>query len=113
MNHPTFNLQEMTPLVEQGIEPETSICIEAVAEVFSIKRWDTATETGLTDMQILIVLDRFDSFLGAIKKNFASGATSSATTDWESSTSPEAQDAATNFSSHSTSTSTEPNSAGA
>ena len=112
VNHPKFNMQEMTPLVEMGEEPETTICIEAVVEVFGIKRWNPVTHTGLTDMQVLIVLDRFDNFLGAIKKNFVYGSTSSPTTDLESSISPEPPKEATNSSSPSTSTSTEPNSAG-
>ena len=111
LNHPTFNLQTMAPLVENGEEPETTMCVEAVADIFNITRWDAEKEIGLTEMHVLMVLDRFDNFLGDIKKNFSPGATSSPTTDSESSTSKERQNETTNSSSPSTSTSNEPNSA--
>lgn len=71
MNHPRANLVDMAPLVDQGHEPETTIVIEALAEVFAVKRWNG--EFGLTDWEILNLLGALDEFLVALKKNTSPG----------------------------------------
>ncbi|WP_321376933.1 hypothetical protein [Trichococcus shcherbakoviae] len=70
-NHPKMNLIDMAPFVDQGREPETSICLEATAEIFGVKRWDG--ESGLTDWEILGLLGELSGYLNALKKNTSPG----------------------------------------
>ena len=107
LNHAKFNVETMAHLVDEGAEPETTVCVEAMCEIFGVTRWNAENTTGLTDMEILTLLDRFDRYLSDVKKNSSLGATSSVPTDSESSTSKEAQTPATNCSSDATSTSSE------
>ena len=112
LNHPKFNAETMAFLVDEGSEPETTICVEAMCEIFGVQRWDAETQTGLTDMEIIMLLDGFDNYLSTVKKNSSLGATSSPATASESSTSTEPQTEATNSSADATSTSSEQSCAG-
>ena len=108
LNHPTFNIETMAHEIDAGAEPETTICIEAMCEVFDLKRWDKYSNTGLTDWQVLAILDQFDGYLTSVKKNFNRGQTSSAPTASESSTSPVPPEPTTKPLSDSTFAETEP-----
>lgn len=112
LNHPKFNAETMAFLVDEGSEPETTICVEAMCEIFGVQRWDSDTQSGLTDMEIIMLLDSFDAYLSGVKKNSSTGATSSPPTDSESSTSTEAPKEATSSSSGANSTSSEQSCAG-
>jgi hypothetical protein len=107
LNHPTFNIETMAHEIDAGGEPETTICIEAMCEVFDLKRWDKYSATGLTDWQVLAVLDQFDTYLTSVKKNSSRGQTLSEPTASESSTSRVPQEPTTNPLSDSTSVETE------
>ena len=67
INHPHFNLADL-PLIEQGEEPQTTIGIEAVCELFGIQRWSPERGDGLTDEEILAVLVDFLEYLEDLKK---------------------------------------------
>jgi len=112
LNHPTFNIETMAHEIDAGAEPETTICIKAMCDVFDLKRWDNSTNTGLTDWQVLAILDQFDGYLTSVKKNSSRGRILSEPTESESSTSPVPQEPTTKPSSDSTSAETEPISEG-
>lgn len=80
-NHSKMNL-ENAPLVDKGEEPETTIFVKAIAEVFNVKRWDG--ESGLTDWEMLRLLFDFSDFNIALKKNTSPMPISSPPTDSES-----------------------------
>lgn len=107
INHSRFSIETMALEVDRGGEPETTICIEAMCEVFGVERWDKATNRGLTDWQILSLLDQFDRYLTSVKKNSSTGPTSSAPTDSDSSPVQVPPEPTTNSSSDFTSTQTE------
>jgi hypothetical protein len=108
LNHPKFNVETMAYLVDEGAEPETTVCVEAMCEIFNVSRWNSENTTGLTDMEIIAMLDSFDLYLGSVKKNSSLGVTSSVHTELESSSSKEAPPQTTNCSLDATSTCTEP-----
>ncbi len=107
LNHPKFNVETMAHLVDDGVEPETTMCVDAMCEIFGVTRWDAQDTTGLTDMEILTLLDSFDTYLANVKKNSSLGVTSSPPTDSVSSSSQEAPKPTTNCSLDATSTSSE------
>lgn len=76
VNHPEMNLETMAPLVDEGQEPETSIVLNATAEVFGVQRWDSQAGAGLTDWEILGLLTALQEYLAALKKNTSPGRTS-------------------------------------
>jgi hypothetical protein len=79
-NHPKINLEEIAPAIDEGREPETTTLIEAMAEVFGLKRFDSTTKAGLTDWEVLNLLVELDEYLLALKKNINIGPISPAPT---------------------------------
>ncbi len=69
--HKTLDLENQAPYVDQGIEPQTTIVITALCEVFDLKRFDDATGRGLMDIEVLDVLAKLHVFTEAVKKNTA------------------------------------------
>lgn len=69
VNHPTMDFGETVPLAAQGKEPATTTLLNALAEVFSVERWDESTGRGLTNWELLDLLRQFDEYLAALKKN--------------------------------------------
>jgi len=69
LNHPEMAFEEMLPLAEQGTMPEREIVIKALCEVFDVKQYDDATQTGLTEWEILQLVGDFDEYLDWLKKN--------------------------------------------
>lgn len=102
--HERFNLDTHPSLVDEGVEPETSIAIEAIAEVFHLQRWTADNEVGLTDWEVLSVFSDFFYYLESLKKSTGSGLTFTQPTAESSSSSPPPPDLTTNVSSPSTST---------
>lgn len=94
--HPTLNLEAQAPLIDLGQEPETSIAVEAIAEVFGLQRWNAESGAGLTDWEILDCLEQLNRFLLGVKKNTNGQPISSPPTESASSTGPEAPGEATN-----------------
>jgi len=91
-NHKTLSLDAMAPLADAGKEPETTIMVEALCEVFDVRRWDEATTTGLTDWQVLNLLVELEGYFEGLKKSINPGPTSPEPTDSASSTPPEDPD---------------------
>lgn len=87
-HHPQLNLERDLPLVEEAHEPETSRVVAVLCEVFGVQRWNEATRRGLLDGELINLLAAFQGYIGALKKNTASGPSSSPSTDSPSSTSP-------------------------
>jgi hypothetical protein len=104
-NHPTFDFQSKLPLVDKGLEPATTDCVNALCDIFGVERWNEAWERGLTDWEILNLLDYHAQFLDTLKKNINGGPISSPPTDSASSISPAAPGEPTSSSEHFGSTS--------
>jgi hypothetical protein len=79
--HPKCNIETMAPLAEVGQEPETTIVVEAIAEVFGVPRWNDATGEGLTDLECLDLLSGLVEWFDGLKKNYSRGLTSLPPTD--------------------------------
>lgn len=79
-SHPV-NLQELLPALESGAEPDATKAIDALVEVFGLVKLDPATGKGLTDWEVVEVLDSFNQYLASLKKNGDPGPTSQPATD--------------------------------
>jgi hypothetical protein len=111
-NHEKLNMESMADDIDAGNEPETSIALNAVCEVFGVERWSDKTRRGLTDSELLNLLADFQEFLELLKKSGSPGPTSSeVSATFQSSTSPELPDEATKPLSDSGSAPSESNSA--
>lgn len=69
LNHPKFNIETMPAFVDAGQEPETSICLAALRDVFSVEAWDDSRKCGLTTWETLNLLTSLVTYLEALKKN--------------------------------------------
>ncbi|HWA97913.1 MAG TPA: hypothetical protein VG713_05450 [Pirellulales bacterium] len=81
VNHAEFNIETMPELVDTGQEPETSICLKAIDEVFGVHAIDDATGAGLTAWERLDLLASLSDYLEALKKNIGAMPTLPALTD--------------------------------
>lgn len=97
-NHPTLNLERDLPFVDDGVEPETTNCLAAICQIFGVERFDPISGDGMTDWELLNLLEGLAAYLEALKKNISGGPTSPAVTAAESSTSQAPPSAATSFS---------------
>jgi len=113
LNHPTFNMADHLPAVDRGEEPETTLALDAITEVFGICRLDSHTGKGLTDGQTLDLLLSLSRYLEELKKKRRLGPTSSSPMDGGCSTATEPQDATTPCSADLADASTGPNYGGA
>ena len=50
-------------------EPAAEISIAATRDIFGIKPWSDETESGLTELETLAVLNGFCEFIDGLKKN--------------------------------------------
>lgn len=80
MNHPKLNMETMLDAVDRGDEPETTITVEAVCDLFGLHQLDTATGKGLTDDQVVDVLFRLATYFETQKKTSNPGLISSSPT---------------------------------
>lgn len=111
--NPKFDLVKHGPMMDAGIEPETTIGLTAICEAFGIERWCESTGRGLTDMEIMDLCDVFTVWLEEVKKKFGQQPTSSPPTAGESSIAPVPPPAPTNSTSGSGSAPSEPSAAAA
>lgn len=113
LNHPKYEFANVVQLATVGQEPEYSQLLEIVSDAFGVQRWDEAEQTGLTEWGLVGLLQQFDEYLTALKKN-----TSPSLMPWQLSayggqsslsaqTPGEAADGPTSFSADSSSTSSE------
>ena len=98
----------MAPELDEGKEPESTIVLETIAEVFGVDRWNDKTRTGLIDWELVALLSQLDEFLEGLKKNINHGPTSLPPMESESSSSPGRPDDPTSYSSGSGSVPIEP-----
>lgn len=98
---PNFDVVTHGPLMDKGLEPETTNGLLAICNAFGVKLFDEATGTGMTDLELMNLLADFCVWLEAVKKKSFPSPNSSAPMAGESSTSPEPQSARTSFSSDS------------
>lgn len=68
-----IDIKTIAPLVDKGQEPETSQWIDAIAKAFDVKKYDSETDTGLTDWEILSLMGELDNLMAFIKKKFNPG----------------------------------------
>ena len=108
---PKFNLETHLPLVEKGVEPETTHCMQAICSAFGVQRYDVAAGTGMTDWELLSLLDSFTGYLDALEKKTDDGRISSSPTGGTSSGSPAVPSLTTSSSSASGDASIAPNTA--
>ncbi len=108
VNHSKLNMDTMLEAVDIGQEPETTIAVEAITEVFGLSRLDTYTGIGLTDGQVLDVLLDISNYFDELKKKHSRGQTLSSPTVSEFSNSQVPQSEPTSSSSDSTPASSEP-----
>lgn len=85
-NHDKMDLDTMPAMADEGQEPETTTVVDAFCEVFDVHRWDDASGTGLTDSDILNLINQLQGYFAALKKNTSLGVISSEPTDLGSST---------------------------
>ena len=74
VHHPA-NLAVLAPAVDEQKEPETSQFLQAICEIFGLWRYDPVAGRGLTDAEILGVVDQFYRYLDEVKKKLGPGLT--------------------------------------
>lgn len=99
LHHPTMNLDTMAAHLDAGHEPESTIVLDGLAEVFGVTRHNDRTGKGLTDWEIKALFVGFEQYLTGLKKSTDNGQMPSEPTDLPSSTSPVLQDEAASVSS--------------
>ena len=95
MQHPVMNFREMAPFVDAGQDPECTIVIESLCQVFGVERWDEATRRGLTDWEIVGLASSFFDWDEGQKKSTSPGPIESPPSDPTSSSGPAPLDQAT------------------
>jgi len=105
INHPEMNFEDHMPLADQGQEPEVSIVLKALREIFGVTAWDHRTLTGLTDWETLDLVRQFGNYLDELKKSTDPSRTPYLLSVYGSSTGPEPQDEPTSSTAGSSSTS--------
>jgi hypothetical protein len=71
----TVDLESMSPLVDDGKEPETTLVVDVIARAFDIQRWDSKAGKGLTDWEVLNLFGDLSTYLLDIKKKSNPGPT--------------------------------------
>lgn len=113
LNHTRMNFADMLPLAHQGQEPEATIVLEALAEIFRVERWDDQSGRGLTNWELLDLVREFDEYLTELKKTLNPSLMPWQLLVYGSSTGPEPQSETTSFTAASCSTPPASNSAAA
>jgi hypothetical protein len=90
LHHPDMNLETMASMLDAGMEPESTVVLQGLSDVFGLRRFNPRTGYGLTDWEVKDVLVAFEAYLMGLKKSTSSGPTSPQPTDSTSSTGPEA-----------------------
>jgi hypothetical protein len=101
------NFDRLMPEIDDAESPAITTAVEHVCKVFAVKRWDEATQTGLTDLQLLHLLGDVLRWTAFVKKKPSRGPTSPTVAADTSSVGQADQPSTPNSSSASTSTETE------
>lgn len=83
-HHPTFNAAKHIALLQDEDQEAMAITLGAVRDVFDVAEWSESTP-GLTQEETIDLLDRFISYLDALKKNTSRLPTTSPSTELDSS----------------------------
>lgn len=67
------DLEALAPEVDEQKEPATSQVLKVLCEAFDVQRWDDKTHTGLTDNEILALIEQLDAFAEGAKKKRSPG----------------------------------------
>jgi hypothetical protein len=92
LHHPVMNLSTMAAMLDRGEEPESTIVLDGLAEVFGLTRLDDRTGRGLTDWEVQNTFIAFENYISELKKSTDAGPMPSEPTDLPSSTSTEPQE---------------------
>lgn len=90
-NDPEFNPLEGLEEVRSNMEPETSRCMRSICRAFNVELFDSRTQRGLTEAELLYVLDEFLTFCEGVQKKTPDGSTSAQPTESTLSGSPAVQ----------------------
>ena len=104
LGHAKMDFATMVPLADQGQEPEATIVVKALCEIFDVVPWDDSTGCGLTTWEILDLVRQFDEYLAALKKNISPSRMPWLLSAYGYSAGPDSPDLATNSSAASSST---------
>ena len=77
--HPEFRY-ELLDFVEVGDADSTAITLRAICDVFGVEQWNPATESGLTQPELLQLFMQFDTYCAGLKKKYNFGPISPAPT---------------------------------
>ena len=78
-------IEEAFDAIERGGEPETTNTLKAICLAFGVSRYDETTQAGLTDGELLAILDDFSDYVSNTKKKTSTSPTWRARTGLESS----------------------------
>jgi len=68
-------LETLAPALDEQKEPEMTQALDLICNAFAVQRWDDRTSTGLTDWEILSLVDQLDQYVNGVKKNSSVGQT--------------------------------------
>lgn len=94
-NDPEFDFERHYQLAAAQSRPEYDWMLAAICRAFNVSRFDVKTQTGLTDGELVRLLDEFLGFIDTIQKKTNDGPTLSPSSESTSSSGPAAQAAAT------------------
>lgn len=69
------DLESMAPAIDEQKEPETTQAIDCICQAFDVSRWSDKTCTGLTDWEILGLVEQLDNYVNGVKKKSSPGLT--------------------------------------
>jgi len=64
----TIDFDTIGPMVEKWEEPATTLLIDLICRVFGVQRYDSETEKGLTDPELLNLFADLNDYLDYVKK---------------------------------------------
>lgn len=68
-SHPDYRWDVHPAMAEKGDAKAFEIVLNAICEGFGVTRYDWQTKTGLTQAELLELLNKFAIYLDSIKKN--------------------------------------------
>ena len=79
------DLEQAAAYIDACKEPESSEILSRLCDIFGIVRYDSKCQTGLTDIEIMAVVQAFGDYMDVVKKNTSPGPTLPPPGDLESS----------------------------
>ena len=69
LNHPKYDFASVSKLASEGHPDESRQLLEIIRDAFSVRPWSESDRTGLTEWETLALLQLFDLYVAALKKN--------------------------------------------